>query len=188
MSGKLRVAAVLGAMALITATLVSTAGATGGQSIARISGTETVIDESNGVFALHGSLVGTQYTTSFVPQYLSSSSIVATGTELFVGCLDANANCDAGEPSGTIDFKFVYWATYDPVTQALIHGACVHPVVGGTGSFAKSRGLIFMTDTPTAGGVVTTYTGTLTYGSGAVQSVRLPAAGASRAGAGACGS
>ena len=42
-------------------------------------------------------------------------------------------------------------------------GQCVHPVVGGTGAFAKAKGLIVMKDVPTANGIRTTYAGTLAY-------------------------
>ena len=66
----------------------------------------------------------------------------ATGKELFTGCLDSNANgtCDKKEPAGTLKFTFMYWASFDPATGALLHGNCVHPVDGGSGSFKQGRG------------------------------------------------
>ena len=134
------------------------------------------MNEKKGLFAMHGTLVGSWATTSFVPRYKSASSFVATGTEKFSGCVDSDrsAACDAGEPSGTLEFTFVYWADFDPKTQALEGGACVHPVVGGTGDFAKASGVIFMKDTPVGKAVRTTYHGQLDLGS--AESLRLPAA------------
>ena len=143
---------------------------------------------------MHGSLVGTWQTTKFVPRYQSASQIVATGKEVFTGCLDSNENaaCDKKEPAGSLKFKFIYWASFDPKTGALLHGECVHPVVGGSGSFKKAAGVIFMEDTPTGAEVVTTYTGTIEYQAAkAAQGRQAPGlhAGASAGGVGAgCGS
>jgi hypothetical protein len=90
---------------------------------------------------------------------------VGTGRERFVGCLDANhdGSCNAGEPAGAMRFSFVYWAAFDPASGALLKGRCVHPIIGGAGSFAHASGVVFMRDTPIDGGVRTTYTGTLAY-------------------------
>ena len=95
------VAGLAALVALSTAPAAAHAGAGTPVSV-DVSGTQTVIDESAGTFAMHGSLVGTWQTTKFVPRYASSSQFVATGKELFVGCLDSNANgsCDAKEPAG----------------------------------------------------------------------------------------
>ena len=151
--------------ALTTVLAAATAGATTAPVSVSLSGTQTVIDESTGTFAMHGSLVGTWYTTKFVTHYASASQYVATGRELFDGCLDSNQNgtCDASEPAGTLKFTFMYWASFDPATGALLHGNCVHPIDKGTGSFKKAAGVIFMEDTPVGADVVTTYKGTLEY-------------------------
>ena len=150
--------------ALSTAPAAATAGAGTPVSV-DVTGTQTVIDEAAGTFAMHGSLVGTWYNTKFVPQYASSSQFVASGKELFVGCLDSNANgsCDKKEPTGDLKFTFMYWASFNPATGALLHGNCVHPITGGSGSFRKAAGVIFMEDTPTGDTVVTTYKGTVEY-------------------------
>jgi hypothetical protein len=47
-------------------------------------GTQTVIDANAGTFAMHGTLVGKWYTTSFVPTYHSPTLFAAKGTERFV--------------------------------------------------------------------------------------------------------
>ncbi len=57
----------------------------------------------------------------------------------------------------------MYWASFDPATGALLHGNCVHPITGGSGSFRKAAGVLFMEDTPTGDSVVTTYKGTIEY-------------------------
>jgi hypothetical protein len=166
---KLRWIAGLAALAALSAAPgAASAGGSGTPVSVDVAGTQTVIDEAAGTFAMHGSLVGTWYTTKFVPRYASSSQFVATGKELFVGCLDANANasCDSEEPAGNLKFTFMYWASYDPATGALLHGNCVHPITDGSGGFRKASGVIFMEDTPTGDTVVTTYKGTVEYRAG----------------------
>jgi hypothetical protein len=158
---KLIVAALAAAAAAVSVTGTSAAATT-----VPLSGTQTVFDEAKGIYQMHGSLVGTWYTTSFVPRYKSASPFVATGTEKFVGCIDSNrsAACDAGEPSGTLKLTFVYWGDYNPRTKALLRAACVHPIVGGSGSFARASGVFFMKDTPVGKTIRTTYHGKLDYG------------------------
>ena len=124
----------IASLAALTAVLaVASAGATTAPVSVSLSGTQTIVDEAAGTFAMHGSLVGIWQTTKFVPRYQSASQFVATGKELFDGCLDANANgaCDPNEPSGTLKMTFMYWASFDPATGALIHGNCVHPIDKG---------------------------------------------------------
>ena len=192
---KLRWVASLAALAALSAApAAATAGGSGTPVSVDVSGTQTVIDEAAGTFAMHGSLVGTWYTTKFVPLYASSSQFVASGKELFVGCLDSNANgsCDKKEPAGNLKFTFMYWASFDPATGALLHGNCVHPITGGSGSFRKAAGVIFMEDTPTGDTVVTTYKGTVEYQAAtsgqAAKHRTLASAGASASGhGGVCG-
>jgi hypothetical protein len=195
MTRKLRWAAGFATLAALAMALgAGTAGATSTPVSVEVSGTQTVVDEANGTSAMHGSLVGVWQNTKFVPRYASAARFVATGREQFTGCLDANRSgaCDTNDPSGTLKFEFMYWATFNPATGALLHGNCVHPVVGGSGSFRKAAGVIFMEDIPTANGVETTYTGTIDYQaakSGTTAAHRhLASAGASsRADRGTCG-
>ena len=183
-----------GDTASLSTAAAATTAAAGAPVSVDVSGTQTVIDEAAGTSAMQGSLVGTWYTTKFVPRYASSSQFVASGKELFVGCLDSNANgsCDTKEPAGELKFTFMFWASFDPATGALLHGNCVHPITGGSGSFRKAAGVIFMEDTPTGDTVVTTYKGTVEYQaatSGQAAKHRTPAsAGAPAAGhGGVCG-
>jgi hypothetical protein len=166
--------------------IAATAGVASAGSAAKpvkVKGTQTVVNEKKGIYDMHGSLVGRWTITVFTPRYEGSSEFAATGTERFDGCHDTDASgiCDPGEPSGTMRFTFVYWASFGP-NGKLVKGQCVHPVTGGTGDFAKAKGLVVMHDRPTATGVRTTYAGTLEYGT-AKSSLVAPAR--SLAGAGA---
>ncbi len=130
-----------------------------------LKGKQTVVDQQKGMFRMTGSLVGDWNMTAFKVEYGDTDGrFVGSGKELFKGCHDTDRSgaCDSGEPSGTLRFTFVYWASYKPGTETLVKGQCVHPVVGGTGAFAKAKGVVHMVDTPTKAGVRTTYTGALT--------------------------
>jgi hypothetical protein len=143
---------------------VSAASAADGSTPMVVNGTQTVVDETKGRYAMAGDLLGSWNVTAFTPHYQGPDGlIVASGKELFNGCRDADRSgaCEASEPAGTIRFSFVYWATFNPKTQALVRGRCVHPVLGGTGAFAGIKGVLHMNDVPTKNGVHTTYTGTL---------------------------
>jgi hypothetical protein len=96
--------------ALMAALTAGTAGAKATPVSVDVSGTQTVVDESTGSSAMHGSLVGSWQTTKFTPRYASASRFVGTGEELFSGCLDTSGNgaCDAQEPAGTLKFTFMY--------------------------------------------------------------------------------
>jgi hypothetical protein len=151
----------LGALAAATAALGVASSASA--ATVPISGTQTVVDENAGTFKMHGSLVGDWAVTTF--HVLDTAPVFhARGTERFSGCLDRglDGSCK-GDPSGTLKFAMDYKALLDPAgSQNLVWGACLHPVTGGTGAFAKARGVIVMADTPTADGVSTSYIGNLT--------------------------
>jgi hypothetical protein len=180
MSTKLARLTVVTALVVTGVAVAANAGAT----TAPLSGTQTTVNEKKGIFKMHGSLVGAWYGLSFVPQSKSATQLVAVGRERFVGCIDANKNaaCDSPEPSGTINFTYTVWYAVNPTTQALVHGACLHPVVGGTGDFANARGVVQMTDTPVAKKAIrTTYNGMLTYGMTAAERVPTSARATARA-------
>ena len=140
-------------------------------------GTQTVIDETAGTFAMHGTLVGTWFTTSFIPTYDSPTLFAAKGTERFVGCVDSNRNrtCNASEPQGTLRFDFIYWANFDAATGAFKHAQCVHPVTRGTASFAGATGLLLMDDHVHGGEVKTNYHGEIQLAGGGSASPSAPA-------------
>jgi len=126
----------------------------------RVTGTQTEVDMAKGKFLMHGSLVGPWQITSFKPVYYSPTQYAANGTELFSGCLDSNRNgtCETGEPKGTLRFSAKFWGELNPTTKKEIRGGCFHAVTGGTGDFAKTKGVISMVDTPNG---KTTYRGEL---------------------------
>ena len=65
--------------------------------------------------------------------------------------------------------KFRYWAAFGE-GDALLAGACWHPIVAGTGAFRRARGAFQMLDVPTPSGVETTYVGRIRMRGGAAAS------------------
>jgi len=128
-----------------------------------VSGEQTVVSEADGTYKMTGGLVGSWKTTSF-KEIATSPLFRAKGTERFKGCLDVgrDGSC-AGDPSGGINFRFLYWGKFGP-GDSLIWGSCWHPVIGGTGDFAGADGVLTMVDTPSGSGVSTSYTGNITIG------------------------
>ncbi len=169
----------VGITILAAATVASGAAAGPGTKPYVVRGAFITVDEAQGKARVEGGLIGDWQTTSFGRIFEGNSQFGANGTELFTGCHDRNADkkCESSE-EGTLRFSFTYWGTYDPGTEALITGQCVHPVTGGTGAFKGTRGVIFMKDTPTATGVRTAYSGTLLYAGSTPRATasRVPAA------------
>ena len=153
----------LAAAAATVILALSAATAAAHPQTVHVSGTQTVVDESAGLYRMHGGLLGKWYILTFDPIYASDAMLVASGTERFDGCLDRNHNhrCNAGDPSGRLRFEYIYWATFNPSTGRLIEGNCVHPITGGNGGFANARGLLTMHDSPVGNQVRTTYQGTV---------------------------
>ena len=78
-----RIASLAALAAIATALAAATAGANTAPVSVEVSGTQTVVDESAGTSAMHGSLVGAWQITKFVPRYASPSRFVGTGKEVF---------------------------------------------------------------------------------------------------------
>jgi hypothetical protein len=150
------------AAALLVA-FCSLGAATADAKSVSVSGTQTVVDEEAGIFEMHGDLVGGWRITTF-KELATSPLYQAKGTEKFRGCIDRDRDgaCE-GDPSGTLSFRFRYWALFGP-DDALLAGACWHPIVSGTGAFRHARGVIQMLDAPTDNGVETTYVGDIRMG------------------------
>jgi hypothetical protein len=151
-------------MAVLTAVVAALAlAAPAGASTFALSGTQTVVDYNAGTFKMHGSLIGDWTTTSYT-ELAQTPIYQAEGTERFTGCLDRRRDGSCwGDPSGTLLFAFTYSAVFDPGDPPpVVWGACMHPITGGTGSFAHARGVLVMVDTPTPTGVQTAYIGNLT--------------------------
>jgi hypothetical protein len=129
----------------------------------RVYGKQVTVDPDAGTFKMKGGLLGSWAITSF-NEIATSPYYNAKGTELFKGCIDRRRDRSCkGDPSGTLSFTIEYWALYGSADPAsLVWGACFHPIQSGTGAFAGAQGVIQMVDTPTAGGVVTSYIGNVT--------------------------
>jgi hypothetical protein len=111
-------------------------------------------DITDDVSQVWGDLIGFWRTTTFDLGVATKSGVVTgSGTERFDGCLDANGNgvCDGSDPTGALFLTFTYSGKFDPVTFALLHGRCHHPITGGTGGFSNASGVIQMRDDPVTG-------------------------------------
>ena len=149
------------------AALLAFAGAASAATTYPVSGKQIVVDENAGTFKMRGGLLGNFANTSF--NVLATSPIFsADGTERFDGCLDRRRDHSChGDPTGTLNFTFTYQALYgsnDP--SSLVWGACMHPVVSGSGGFAGAKGVLVMTDIPTSKGIKTKYIGSITLPGG----------------------
>ena len=153
--------AVLAAASALAAT--SAFAATG---TTQVDGKQTTItlgnpdDPTDDVFWMEGNgggapgLIGYWYTRSLVYGVFTPSGVLtATGTEEFVGCLDANGDrsCGTSEPRGTLWMKFQATIKVDPLTFVQIQGRCHHPITSGTGDFANATGMVRFKDDPAAG-------------------------------------
>jgi hypothetical protein len=139
---------------VVVAALAAVALASGAQAGTMQIGGAQSAEQPDGSKLMSGSLIGVWWTTSFyVKGVEASGGVQGGGTEMFVGCLDANANgaCNAGDPTGTIDLSFTFTAKYDPSFTTELHGRCHHPVVGGTGDFAGVTGVLDFKDDPVTG-------------------------------------
>jgi len=159
-------------LAVLTAAMLVTAAAASAATV-RVSGTQTIVNEAAGSYQMHGTLVGNWQVTSLVPQMKAGMALAATGREFFAGCIDTsrNGSCEASEPTGRINFTYLFYGTFDPKTKTEVSGQCLHPITGGTASFANAAGIIHMTDTLVGKTLRTTYTGTLSYGTARAERV-----------------
>jgi hypothetical protein len=131
---------------------VATAGAATGT--VQVSGVQTPVDQAAGTYLMSGDLVGWWYTTSIASVRVHPAGTVQTsGTEQFVGCLDADRDgaCAADEPTGTLDFVFSFTGKYDTLTYAEVHGRCHHEITGGAGDFSGASGSLDFKDDPATG-------------------------------------
>jgi hypothetical protein len=158
--------ALLAAAVLVAAALAASGTASAGDGTTQVDGVQTVVslgdpfDATDDVYWNDGygggapALIGFWYTRTFeLGVFTPSGVLTATGTEEFVGCLDADGDrtCDAAEPEGTLWFAYELSAKYDPVTFAQAHGRCHHVITGGTGDFAGATGGLHFKDDPVNG-------------------------------------
>ena len=110
---------------------------------------------------MRGGLLGTWTTgTPTFDQPVSQLPLLfrVTGTESFVGCLNRHRDSSCRhDPKGTLTFYNDTWFLATPQATPEkplgVWGACVHPVISGTGDFAGAQGVITMIDTYRPDGV-----------------------------------
>jgi hypothetical protein len=133
-----------------------------------VAGKQTVVNEAASTYKMSGGLLGEWKITSFT-ETAAKPVFKGKGTESFKGCIDRklDGSC-AGDPSGTLKFKFRYWGKFGKGDKLEL-GTCAHPVTGGTGDFAGATGFLMMVDTPTkkAPFVETQYEGVITLAASA---------------------
>src|SRR3712207_3724134 len=145
----------------LMASAASATAATDEPATLHVEGTQIQVGEN--LYDSLGGLLGDFWILTFDPLYESDSFVVGTGTERFVGCVDADLDgaCAESEPSGELRFDFVEWMTLDPSTGALIESNCTHPITGGTDGFHGARGIVTMHAVPVDSDVEITYEGTV---------------------------
>jgi hypothetical protein len=163
-------------VAAVATVVLGTAGAAHATTY-RVSGEQVVDDAATGKSHMTGGLVG-QWAVTTIKETAKTPLIRAKGRERFTGCIDRarDGSCD-GDPTGTLRFTFQYWAQPGASAGQSIWGACLHPIVSGTGGLKGARGVVTMVDTPTAGGATRTdYLGNVTLGAPGQASARAAAA------------
>lgn len=93
-------------------------------------------------YGMDGDLGGCWYTDTFeVKRETPSGSVIAFGTEHFIGCLN-------GTTCGSFKTTFTFTGKYAGLTE--IHGRCHHPIIAGSGTdgFAGVSGVIEFKDIP----------------------------------------
>ena len=162
----MRVHLVLLAAAVLVAAALAASGTASANGTTQVDGVQTLVslgdpfDATDDVYWMDGSgggapaLIGLWYTRTFeLGVFTPSGVLTGTGTEEFVGCLDADGDrtCDATEPEGTLWFAYESSAKYDPFTFAQFHGRCHHVITSGTGDFAGATGQVRFKDDPETG-------------------------------------
>jgi hypothetical protein len=100
-------------------------------------------------YVMFGDLVGCWYTDTFVEgEPHPDGEFTGTGTETFVGCIDADHNrvCNGTDPTGSFRTDFVFYAIYAAGRE--VSGHCYHPIItgSGTGGFARAHGAVNFVD------------------------------------------
>jgi hypothetical protein len=108
-------------------------------------------------YTMQGTLIGCWYLDTFNPKY-QPTTLQATGTEHFVGCVDTDGDASCGgDPQGSLYFSMKFTAKFDPLTGAEIHGRCQHPIIAATGGLTGASGVLTFKDDLTNG--TSTYRG-----------------------------
>jgi hypothetical protein len=113
-------------------------------------------------YQMFGDLVGCWYTDTFVEgESHPDGEFTGTGTETFVGCIDANHDrvCKGTDPMGSFRTDFVFYAIY--AGGAEVSGHCYHPIItgSGTGGFTNAHGAVNFVDNVTPTQITADYFG-----------------------------
>ena len=121
--------------------------------IVEVGGQQYPINANAGSYRMRGLLIGdwNVLTAQMVPGYSETDApwtIVQTGRERFVGCVDRDRtrNCDNDDPSGVLHFDYMLRIRYEPNGSRSIGGSCVHQITSGSGGFEGTRGAVIMDD------------------------------------------
>ena len=113
-------------------------------------------------YSMTGSLVGCWWVDTFdVKPMPAQGTMLATGTEHFIGCL--------GDVCGTFFTTYTYTARFDGATE--LHGRCHHPIQGGTGGFAGASGELSFTDVVDTNPVYYPYWGNIRLAGGTTTTI-----------------
>jgi len=159
-----RAVAVLAVGLLAAVVPASAQAAGGGATIVRGIQHEFGSCQIEGVdgYLMDGALEGCWIIDTFVVKEKSGGTMLAHGTEHFVGWL--------GGKFGTFHTTYTYTAQFDGDTE--LHGRCHHPILGGDGVFAGARGEMSFTDVVDANPVYYPYWGNIQLGrTGATKSI-----------------
>ena len=122
-------------------------------AIVEVDGHQIPIDAGAGAYRMRGALIGdwNMLTAQMAPGYSETDApwtIVQTGRERFVGCVDRDRSrhCDNGDPSGVLHFDYMLRIRYEPNGSRSIGGSCVHQITSGSGGFEGTRGAVIMDD------------------------------------------
>ena len=118
------------------------------------------IPKSETKYKMTGGLKGKWKITKF--RVLREAPVFkAKGVERFDGCVDiARDGCGSGDPTGTLTFRFRYWARF--TDEGVIElGTCAHRIVDATDGLTGTTGFLMMVDTPKGAGFKTHYEGDL---------------------------
>jgi hypothetical protein len=152
--------------ALVGVALVAAGSAGAATGTTQVDGVMTLVsfgdpfDPTDDVYWMDGygggapALIGAWYTRTLDEGVFTPSGVfTSTGTEEFVGCLDADGNrsCDPADPAGTLWLEYQFTGKYDPVTFVQQHGRCHHSITGGSGDFAGATGQFRIKDDPETG-------------------------------------
>jgi hypothetical protein len=92
-------------------------------------------------YEMTGGLLGCWYITAIDSEVgHPGGTVKVSGTETFIGCIDADGNETCDGEGGEFDTTFTYTGKY--TGDSYSHGRCHHPISSGTDAFANAKGLI----------------------------------------------